>query len=438
MTTRKRTTARLLLSVASATAVLLAACSVQSKGGAAIPSVPATALAFAPPAAAVSPGVTDTEIKIGVAYPDFTSVQKYIKIDHGDYQAVYKALINKINADGGINGRKIVPVFSGIDISTPAASDEACVKLTRDTTVFAVMGDINQDEPLCYVQTQKTALIGGPLTAANYAKARAPWFSFDQGGDKAASGLRILADSGAFTGKKVAVVANAVDENAVRTVVLPALKNLGVTPVETGYLTIDTSDQSVYTKAASVFIQKIQAEGVDTVVVFGGTGSQFPTQVAATSYRPRLLFTDNGTAEVYATSKENAKYLPVLAGSATTGDVAEYTDPVFTACAKTVDDAVPAARGNVVDPTTQKNGAAKWGVATSIACAELAIFEAIAAKAGRNLTYQSFEQAGFALGRFAVPTFKNTATFSRSTPSGAIAPTLYTFDPSRGQFVPAS
>ncbi|WP_232425149.1 ABC transporter substrate-binding protein [Pseudofrankia inefficax] len=426
------------LSLAAPMVILLAACSVQSKGDAAIPSAPATALAFAPPAAAVSPGVTDTEIKVGIAYPDFATVQKYIKVDHGDYKAAFTALIDKINAAGGIHGRKIVPVFGGIDVSSPAAADETCVKLTRDTTVFAVMGDINADEPLCYVQAQKTALVGAPLTAANYSKAKAPWFSYDQGGDKAAAVLKILADTGAFTGKKVAVVANSLDQNAVRTVVLPALKNLGVTPAEIGYLTVDTNDQSVYTKGASVFIQKIQAEGVDTVVVFGATTSQFPTQVAQTSYRPRLLFTDNNTAELYATSKDNAKYLPVLAGSATGGLVSEFTDPGITACAKTVEDAVPAARGLVVDPTTQPNGAAKWGIATGIACDDLTIFKAIAEKAGRTLTYESFQQAGFALGSLSIPSLPNAATYSRSTPSGAIAPSLYTFDPARGQFAPVS
>ena len=77
-------------------------------------------------------------------------------------QQAYQAFIDDINENGGINGRKIVPVFKYICPLQPAAAVAACTSLTDDTKVFAVIGsmyDPTGDAQLCVAKQHKTVLI---------------------------------------------------------------------------------------------------------------------------------------------------------------------------------------------------------------------------------------------------------------------------------------
>ena len=92
-------------------------------------------------APSAAPGVTKDDVKIGVSYVDLAAVRAAgINRDHGDYEKAYQTVIDEINAKGGVNGRKIVPVFAGIDPIGTDPAQQACVKLTEDEKVFAVIG----------------------------------------------------------------------------------------------------------------------------------------------------------------------------------------------------------------------------------------------------------------------------------------------------------
>jgi hypothetical protein len=62
--------------------------------------------------AAAAPGVSKDEIKLGVTYVDLEAIRDVTDINHGDYETTYKAVIDDLNKKGGVNGRKIVPVFA--------------------------------------------------------------------------------------------------------------------------------------------------------------------------------------------------------------------------------------------------------------------------------------------------------------------------------------
>ncbi|NUT37500.1 MAG: ABC transporter substrate-binding protein, partial [Hamadaea sp.] len=286
----RRRTAVLLTAAAG---LVLAGCTAEKKDSGGTPANGPASVA------AVAPGVTDDSIKVGVVYPDLSAAKQFIKTDHGDYEATYTALIKKINDAGGINGRKIVPVFGKINVLSPAAAQETCVKLTQDEKVFAVIGSFNAQEPLCYAQTHKTAVIGGPLTMKNYALAEAPWFSDQRGGDELGDAMALFNKDNALAGKKVAVIAPVNEQALTKEVVLPALQKIGVTPVETAYGDAANSDAAAIAQQMGVFIQKFQSSGADTVVVVGGSGGEFPKQLEKTSYRPRLLFTSTSQVGTY-------------------------------------------------------------------------------------------------------------------------------------------
>ena len=122
-------------------------------------------------------GVTPTGIKVGITYPDVAAIASIINVDPGNYQVAYTTLINQINAHGGINGRKIIPVFAPVDPLGTSGAATACTQLTEDDNVFAVLGFFQSADVACYLNEHDTPIIGASLTAAQSAQAKAPWFN---------------------------------------------------------------------------------------------------------------------------------------------------------------------------------------------------------------------------------------------------------------------
>ena len=107
---------------------------------------------------AATPGVSKDEIKIGVTYPDLDAIRDVTDISHGDYEGSYHAVIDELNKKGGVNGRKLVPVFAKVNPLGTAPAQEACLKLTEDEQVFAAVGFFYFDAPACYVAQHDTPI----------------------------------------------------------------------------------------------------------------------------------------------------------------------------------------------------------------------------------------------------------------------------------------
>ena len=105
-------------------------------------------------------GVTAGTIKVGVTYPDVAAIKNLINVDPGNYQVAYTALFNQINAKGGIDGRKISPVFAAVDPLGTAGAATACTQLTEDDKVFAVLGFFQAVDTACYLTTHTTPIVG--------------------------------------------------------------------------------------------------------------------------------------------------------------------------------------------------------------------------------------------------------------------------------------
>ena len=59
-------------------------------------------------------GVTATQIKLGVALIDYKCIEGAVDSIYVNQQQAYNAFIDNINEKGGVNGRKIVPVYKTI------------------------------------------------------------------------------------------------------------------------------------------------------------------------------------------------------------------------------------------------------------------------------------------------------------------------------------
>ncbi|MGR7000937.1 ABC transporter substrate-binding protein [Yinghuangia aomiensis] len=280
-----------------AVVLFAAACAAEESDGTDRSSAPAGPTASAE--ARVAPGVTADGIKVGIVYPDLTAVRKFLDIDHGDYEATYNALIAQINNAGGINGRKIVPVYGAVDMASPAAAQQVCARLTQDEKVFAVIGTFNGREPLCYVQTNRTAVVGGPLTAKNYALAQAPWFSVDRGGEEVGDTMGLFAAGNASPARRSRSSAWSTRKAWSKTPCCPRCSVSGSRRWRpaSSMSTWATWPPSRSRPARSA--RKFQAAGADTVVVVGGMAARFPQVLEAGKYRPRLLFAPVASAMAY-------------------------------------------------------------------------------------------------------------------------------------------
>jgi hypothetical protein len=126
-------------------------------------------------------GVTATTISIGVGYTSngdaADAALGAANVTQGDGKADAQAVINDINRNGGVAGRKIVPVWNSENAqsTSPRATQEQqwCANYTQDHHVFAAIDFDAGDHDLVSCLT-KTALLIGDDEAAG------PLVGFDQ------------------------------------------------------------------------------------------------------------------------------------------------------------------------------------------------------------------------------------------------------------------
>src|SRR5437016_248390 len=96
-------------------AIVLGACGSGVKKGAPAPatSTPTTGRK-APDVPGLGTGVTATQIKLGVILVDYTCIEGAVDSIYVNQQQAYNAYIDDINEHGGINGRKIVPIYKSV------------------------------------------------------------------------------------------------------------------------------------------------------------------------------------------------------------------------------------------------------------------------------------------------------------------------------------
>lgn len=380
-----------------------------------------------------APGVTDDSVKIGVTYVDLASLGDIVTIDHGDYESSYQALFDDINGNGGIHGRTIDPVIVPISPIGAEPADAACVQLTEDEDVFAVIGFFLDDNVLCPLETHETAVIGGVQTPERLERAAAPWFSPEGSSDFQAEVVRAMAEGGELDGA-LGVFASAGDEALLNDTVLPLLDELGIEPVETAINDAAADDVAATNAQTAVIAERFEAAGVDQLLVLGTAGLTWASGVESLDYRPPLRLTDPNSILAYA-GDQARRDLSVLdgavAGNLYGGPENLWTMDNMQACIETVE----AGGGSVPEPDTLTEEDSDLWVAGFTACRNVVLLQALLEAAGEDLNYGSFAAGAEGL-EVDVPVQPEPMTFG----SGAAAdgdPTayLFDFDPDTREFV---
>ncbi|MDH3706063.1 MAG: ABC transporter substrate-binding protein [Acidimicrobiia bacterium] len=372
--------------------------------------------------------MTADSIRVGVSYVDLEAVYDIVGLDHGDYQLSFQVVIDRINDQGGINGRRVEAVYESIDPIGTDPATEACIRLTEDEEVFAVMGQFLDETPLCYVETHDTALVGGDITSELFGRATAPWFTSNASPDRLnADILQAFIEAGELDGATVGVVANAIDEGLVESVVLPTLSAGGVEVVEVAYIEDTGGDESASDAQVAVITERFDSRGVDTAVVIDAASVAFLGGLEDLTYRPRIVATNLGNIRVYIRD-DAGRDLSVLAG-AVAGSQAEqliwWDDPAIQDCIDLIEAADPELE--ILDPATRTDDQPENLVSIFTACHTVALFEAIATAAGPDLTNETFVAAGESLDTFDLPGI-GEVRFGPDKHDGAESIYLYRWD----------
>jgi hypothetical protein len=362
-------------------------------------------------------GVTADAIKVGFAYIDLETLAKsgIIKVDHGPYADIMKALVDDVNANGGVNGRKIELVTAKYSPIGNTEQLAACTKLTEDEKVFVVLNGLLDSNNLCITQQHATPLVGGLLTQAWLDKAKAPWFTYEATRERTIGALVELLDkNGELKGHTVGVYAAQADNKPLLDTAVKAIEDAGYTVADTGFMDAPASDTQAATAQDKVIAERMRNKGVDTVVNVGAF--QPLADFDSAGFHPRVFTTRQGDIAAAAFTNPLDKF-PVVSGVSI--PVAEthsyFDDEAFAHCR----DVWKRATGKEIKTINEENKDEKSSgdVAMQIACTTLQIFVAGAKAAGPNLTNETFRQGVESIGEIALANTP-TASFGPGKPDG--------------------
>ena len=423
---------RNLVCVGIASALLLVGCTSGGSSKAGNTTPPTTA---APSATGPAPGVTADSIKIGVTYVDTAALAKVgLHYDLGDWPGAYKALIAQINNAGGINGRKIDPIYVSVDPTGPQSAQAACVKLTEDQKVFLVSGFFVADAVNCVVDTHKTAVVGGNQTVQRLQGAKAPWVTPLPGAEQPTRVIKALKANGSLDGKVGVFVGQSEDTATLNNDIVPALKAVGVTPVDTAVMDAPVSDTAAIQNKVNLIAQKFQADGIDTVVLGGLAAANWPQYMASNPYRPKLMFLDITGARSFVTNKsttDTSLLKDSIAGGPYGPDQSIFEEPTMQACVKTLTAAgvkTPAPNTLSGDVSNQPYQAA-FNV-----CPVVDVMKALLEKAGKNLNYGTLASAIDGL-KVPVSGDPTPRVFSPTELDGNATAYLFSWDPATKAYI---
>jgi Periplasmic binding protein len=369
------------------------------------------------PASAASgstPGVTPTTIRVGIPYVDVAAVKAVgVDIDWGSVPDAFNAVIRNINAQGGINGRKIVPYLVAVNPTGTAAAATACTQLTEDDDIFVAIAPLM---PTCYVQ-HNVPVVGAVLPSANGSgvaqdfTATPPYNAYDP------LELSVFDKQGVFKGKKVAVFGGNPSDKQETQLVQSVLAKLHVPVVTTAIDSAPEGDLPASNSQVQVIAQKFQSDGVNEVVAVGygsATWAQGLSDIQST-YNPPWVATSESDFSGDVGGNYNPIYLKnVVTSSPLTPPAAIWSNPGTQKCVALDRKDYPSNHINAYSATLPESEITFMGI--ELACTDMALFTDIAKAAGKNLTAASFVKAGYGLKNVLLPGTNAPISFARNRP----------------------
>ena len=355
-------------------------------------------------ATTAGPGITATTIKVGIPYVDYAAVDRQfeLQIDQGSYPDAYNALIANLNAHGGVNGRRIVPVFVAINPTGAAAAATACTQLTVDDPVFVAMEPLNAD---CYLNHQ-TPTINSASASADPGAAH-NFTLTPPAGTTDPMTIADLARMGVLKNKQVGVFGGASSDQPEMNTVHSALVKNHIRVVQTAVLSASATNQVAAAQEQMVIAQRFKNAGVDEVIAVGTGSSAWPQyeQQNLSTFTPPWVATS--PSELLDTMKGMAfqpQYVDnVISTSSTPSQVSIWREPQVQRCVKIIKKAYPDDIISSPVGTSTGNPTGESYLAPESACVNLGLFVAMAKAAGKDLTTSTFRRGAYALKNVELP-----------------------------------
>ncbi len=352
-------------------------------------------------------GVTEDSITIGVSMLNFDLLKELglSQAGWGDQEGIFQAFVDDLNANGGIHGRMLVPVY---DYYSPISGDDAtrsCTVLTQDHEVFAVLlgfvGPLAGTADPCIVGTNATILVGGEHTPSELEQAQAPWFNVEPSTDSQTDTLLdLLIQTGRADGARVYVVSH---QSAVgdEPRVLEALDARGFDVAGNAILDANDGDTAAQDSLMQIISERIRSEGANSVLINGnpaaiirGLGQNGLTGSIA-------IWSNNeaGLNNMGATFDHEVARAAIASGGPSDTEI--WNDPLLQECVSVVRAAIPEA--DLRPPAELTIEDENWFNPVRRYCGHLSLFVQIAMAAGADLTHETFEAAAHTLTDFPLP-----------------------------------
>lgn len=363
----------------------------------------------APPGArlqATDVGVTAEQIRVGYLLLDIGSLSQIgvavPGVDAEQQKAAFEAWMAETNEAGGINGRELVGVYEKFDVLSQDDMRRACLAL-RDKEVFAVVAAGGYQGPavLCVTEEGRTPLVtqGGHGTPTEYMRrSEGRLVTMYPHSDRMMANWVVELDRmEMLEGRRIGIVTQD-SVNPGDTVIggglIPALREAGYDATHVSRL---SSDQSAAASQIPVEVQQMRTKRVDLVLLTASTlaSTQFVQTADAQGFLPKYSLTDWASMN-NDTSNQNMPNSfdgAVLITTYRTGEekvgVGENEDE------RKCREVYERRTGRTLPP----KGDNEHGITVSN-CTTLDAFLAGAARAGPELTRESFSQGVQAIGTF--------------------------------------
>jgi ABC-type branched-subunit amino acid transport system substrate-binding protein len=369
------------------------------------PAGPAGATTDAP-LRATDVGVTAGSIKVGVVLLDLSTARSVglapENYELEDQRRAYDTFFGRVNEQGGINGRKVEVAYAVADPFRNETADAACIALTRDQKVFAVVSvaGFRGTASLCVTRDHKTPLIAQGHHPSEYFAASAGLLVTDLPSSErvAKQYVGMLARLGVLKGRTIGVVTNRDATNGEKQggdAVVAAVKAAGF---EVAHRADLSEDLTTGAGQVPVQVQQMRSAGVDAVLLASNFlySTQFVQAADGQGWRPGWFVGHIGDM----TSDALARNMPAGFDGAIGITSARFTHD---ARAKLPEQPVERECREYYNATTGQR--ISYGSENPVlpACAGVRVFAAAAQGAGPELTKASFSAAAQRLGRFPWP-----------------------------------
>ena len=282
------------------------------------PATTATTVASTIAAAATNvengPGVTATTIKIGFMEAAFRTPAGFLPSSTGNAKDQIAALVDVINATGGIGGRKVTPVIRPFDLSqsNDKQAETLCNAFADDDKVFAVVSQsviVSSTARECFAKKKVVYLEAAgafPLDTKTLERMKPYGYvvnlpAIDRIGTSYAKMLGEQKFFGADPkAAKVGILSmnDPAYQRAVDDLKAELKKTSGVEAIDTVFF--DTTSQDTVSRDSAAASTRFAAKNIDHVIslVSGGNVMQFLWTSFDNGYKPRMSLTSTDNLAV--------------------------------------------------------------------------------------------------------------------------------------------